>query len=60
MVHQASITNQGLAVSKFFISKKTLIIPRLELVSAHTASNLQEMGNCIETLQNKINNWVGT
>ena len=44
MVHQASITNQGLAVSKFFISKKTLIIPRLELVSAHTASNLQEMG----------------
>ena len=42
VVHQPSITNQGLVGSKSRISKKNLIIPRLELVSAHMASNLRE------------------
>ena len=39
VVHEPSATNQGLVVSKSRISKKNLIIPRLELVSAHMASN---------------------
>ena len=42
VVHQPSVTNQGLVHSKSRISKKNLIIPRLELVSAHMASNLIE------------------
>ena len=35
VVHQPSVTNQGLVVSKSRISKKNLTIPRLELVSVH-------------------------
>ena len=42
VVHQSSVTDQGLVVSKSRISKKDLTIPRLELVSAHIASNLTE------------------
>ena len=42
VVHQPSVTNQGLVVSKSRISKKNLTIPRLELVSIHMASNLIE------------------
>ena len=41
-VHQSSVTNQGLVVSKFCVSKKNLVIPRLKLISAHMASNLIE------------------
>ena len=41
-VVQLSITNQKLFVSKSCISKKNFIIARLELVSAHMASNLIE------------------
>ena len=39
-VYQPSIKNKGLLVSKSGISKKDVIIPRLELVSAHIDSNL--------------------
>ena len=42
VVHQPLVTNQGLVVSKSRISKKNLTIPRLQLVSAHMASNLIE------------------
>ena len=42
VVHQSSVRNQGLVVSKSHISKKNLTIPRLELLSAHMASNLTE------------------
>ena len=42
LFHQPSVTNKGLAVSKSCISEKNLTIPRLELVSAHLASNLIE------------------
>ena len=42
VVHQPSVTNKGLVISKSRISKKNLTIPRLELVSAHMASNLIE------------------
>ena len=42
VVHQPSVTNQRLVVSKSCISKKNLTIFRLELVSAHVASNLTE------------------
>ena len=37
VVHQTSVTNQGLVVSKSRSSKKNLTIPRLGLVSAHMA-----------------------
>ena len=40
VVHKISMRNQGLVVSKSCISKKSLTTPRLELVSAHMASNL--------------------
>ena len=42
VVHQPSVTNQGLVVSKSRISKKNLTIPKLELLLAHMASNLME------------------
>ena len=42
VVHQPSVTIQGLVVSKSRFCKKNLTIPRLELVSAHMASNLIE------------------
>ena len=42
VVHQLSVTNQGLFVSRSRIFQKNLISPRLELVSAHIASNLIE------------------
>ena len=41
-VHQQSVTNQGLVVSKSRISKKTSIIPRLELVSVHIIQILNQ------------------
>ena len=37
VVHQTSVTNQGLVVSKSRSSKKNLTIPRFGLVSAHMA-----------------------
>ena len=45
VVHQPSVTNQGLVVSKSRIFKKnfTITIPKLELASTHMASNLVEM-----------------
>ena len=43
VVHQTSVTNQELDVSKSRISKKNLTIPRLELISIHMASNLVEI-----------------
>ena len=42
VVHQPSVTNQGLVVSKSRISKNNFAIPRLELVSEHMASDLVE------------------
>ena len=42
VVYQSSLTNQVLVVNKPRISKKTLTIPWLELVSAHMTSNLIE------------------
>ena len=39
-VEQPSITDKGLLVSKSGISKKDVIIPKLEPVSAHMDSNL--------------------
>ena len=42
VIHQPSITNQGLVVSKSRISKRNLTIRRLELVLEHIASNLIE------------------
>ena len=42
VVHQPSVTKQGLGVSKSRISKKNLTIPRLELASAHMTLNLIE------------------
>ena len=42
VVHQPSVIHQSLVVSKSRISKKNLTIFRLELVSAHAASNLTE------------------
>ena len=42
VVHQPSVTNQGLVVSKSCISKKNLTIPKLELLLAHMASSLIE------------------
>ena len=43
VVHQPSVTNQELVVSKSRISKKNFTIPKLELASIHMASNLVEM-----------------
>ena len=37
VVHQPSVTNQGLVVNKFCNSKKNPTIPRLKLVSVHMA-----------------------
>lgn len=42
IVHQSSITNQRLVLSKSCISYRNSTILRLELVSAHAASNLIE------------------
>ena len=42
VVHQPSVTNQGLVVSKSRISTKKLTTPRLELASTHLASKLIE------------------
>ena len=42
VIHQQSVTNQGLVSSKSCICKKNLTIPRLELVSAYMASHLIE------------------
>ena len=42
VVHQPSVTNQGLVVSNSSVSKKNLTVSRLELVSAHIASNLTQ------------------
>ena len=42
VVHQPSVANQGLVVSQSRISKKSLTIPKLELVSAYMASDLIE------------------
>ena len=42
VVHQPSVTNEGLVVSKSRISTKNLTAPRLELASTHLASNLIE------------------
>ena len=39
-VYQSTRVNQGLLVSKSCISKKNLILPGLDLVPAHMASNL--------------------
>ena len=49
VVNQPSITSKGLLVSKTRLSKKDLTIPRLELVSAHMASNL--VTNVMSALQ---------
>ena len=40
VVYQPSVTNKGLLVSKFLISKKDITIPRLEIVSTHMSSKL--------------------
>ena len=40
VVYQPSITNKKLLVSKSRIPKKSVTIPRLELVSAHMCSDL--------------------
>ena len=42
VVHQSSVTNHRLVVSKSRISNKNNTIPRLELVSTHFASHLIE------------------
>ena len=52
-----SVTNKGLVVGKSRISKKNLKIPRLELISAHIASD-RKCKNSIETSQYIINHWV--
>ena len=44
VVQQPSGTNQGLLAAKSHLAKKGLTIPRLELVSAHMASNLVANG----------------
>ena len=60
VVHQRSVTNQALFVGKSCISKKNLTIPRLELVSAHMASNL--LGNVKAALKSchvrSISGWT--
>ena len=60
VVHQRSVTNQALFVGKSCISKKNLTIPRLELVSAHMASNL--IGNVKAALKSchvrSISGWT--
>ena len=40
VVERAQETSQGLLTAKAHLAKKTLTIPRLELVSAHMAANL--------------------
>ena len=42
VVYQPSVRNQELVLNESRISKKSFTIPRLELVSAHMASNLIE------------------
>ena len=42
VVYQASGVNQGLLATKSRLAKSGLTIPRLELVSAHMATNLAE------------------
>ena len=42
VVYQPSVRNQELVLNESRVSKKSLTIPRLELVSAHMASNLIE------------------
>ena len=49
VVQQPSGTNQGLLAAKSRLAKKGLTIPRLELVSAHMASNL--VANVKDALQ---------
>ena len=51
VVQQPSGTNQGLLAAKSRLAKKGLTIPRLELVSAHMASNL--MANVKDALQDQ-------
>ena len=41
-VHQASGVNRRLLAAKSRLAKKSLTIPRLELISAHTGANLAE------------------
>ena len=49
VVFQESGTNQGLVAAKARLAKKSLTIPRLELVSAHMAANLAQ--NVLDALQ---------
>ena len=49
VVRQASGTSQGLVTAKSRLAKKNLTIPRLELVSAHMATNL--VNNVREALE---------
>ena len=51
VVQQPSGTNQGLLAAKSRLAKKGLTIPRLELVSAHMASNL--VANVKDALQDQ-------
>ena len=50
MVRQPSGTTQQLVAAKSRLAKKTLTIPRLELVAAHMATNL------LVNLQNALDN----
>ena len=62
VVQQPSGTNQGLLAAKSRLAKKGLTIPRLELVSAHMASNL--VANVKDALQDQpirsVYGWLDT
>ena len=49
LTHQSSGITQGLVISKFWLAKKGLTTPRLELVAGHMATNLVD--NVKEALQ---------
>ena len=49
VTHQSSGITQGLVISKFWLAKKGLTTPRLELVAGHMATNLVD--NVKEALQ---------
>jgi hypothetical protein len=52
VVEQQNGTTQGLVCSKSRLAKKSLIIPRLELVAAHMAKNLVMNVECaIDTVK---------
>ena len=59
VVHQPSGINQGLVAAKSRLAKKNLTIPRLELVSAHMATNMvHNVKNALSYAVTSVTGWL--